>query len=151
MDKLQIEFWKNNSGQDREYKTASAITNVTSWNHYIITWDNTNIQTTPTVYINGVAQAVSSTQGAGTGNAGTINGTIALMGNDGVDTSTELQGSLSHFAFFNKSLSASERAEVMSAADLTLISCASNIIDYWKLGDELISNNVGDTLSSKAA
>jgi len=147
-NKLQIRLYQNNASHKNIFKTDSALTDADTWNHYIVMFDESDIETVPTVYVNTVLKATSKTDGSRTGAIGAIAATIALMGNDAASTNTELQGSLCNFAFFNKSLSSPERTEIMNTTDLTTTSCASDIIDYWKLGDELTSNNVGDTLSA---
>ena len=125
------------------------VSNVTEWNHYAIIINIDAAEEVPTLYINAVPATFTYDSGAQTGNLGTIAGRISLLGNDQPSSVGKLQGSLQHFAFYNKRLSPVEVNEVYISRSLEDISFASNIIDYWQLGneDEFDEFNYGDSVT----
>ena len=125
--------------------------NLTSWGHYIVTINLDLIEEKPIVYVNKRLVPVVEQTSNRTGNIGTI-GYIGLAVGfwDGA-SSSELQGSLQHFAFINKSLAQSEVDELYRSSNLvnTSLNNGSNIIDYWQLGNEenIYPLNIGDPIS----
>ena len=133
-----LKIWMQNGSPYQYYQTAAASSSSfwENWNHFVIVVNVSNMAETPLVYLNGSAVSVFDIGGSGTGAMATIAGRLSLMGNDTDATNAELQGSLQHFAFFNKQLSEEEVNIAYNSKDLSESSLSSNIIDYWRLGEE---------------
>ena len=111
------------------------------WTHFVIAYNSSAIETAPDFYINAVPVAPESNL-TGTGAARQIAGRMALMGNDATTNNSELQGSMQDFAWYGKQLSQIEVNEIYDAHDLATTSVASDIIDFWRLGD--VNVTLGD-------
>ncbi|MGA0083103.1 MAG: hypothetical protein ACO3H5_05640, partial [Candidatus Nanopelagicales bacterium] len=120
-----------------------------NWKNIVISWSG-NTTNAPEMSINGAAFVVASLYSGPAGGT-TINQLDRLyLLDDGSSASNayELQGSLQNFAIYNKQFVLSDAVAIYNsgvALDVPLSS--SNLLDYWKLGNET-SLNVGDSISS---
>ena len=108
----------------------------TGFAHYVFSWSG-QLDASPVLFINGIDQGTATISGSGTGVRRSIND-IHIGGNP-ADAGDEIQGNIQNFAFFNKKLTLIEVQELYSdgfSIDIRETSVASNVIDYWRLGEE---------------
>jgi len=134
------------------FQSTNPINNINLWNHFVVVVNLNDVDSIPIYYLNGQAVDVTffSNPAASSGAVRAIAGRLALMGNDADNAFSELQGSLQEFAFYNTEISAVQALSIYQSIDLTSASTyKSNIIDYWRLGEEaeFDSYNYGDSVA----
>ena len=140
---LRIRFYGGDPNDFvRRWQVPQPSSMSKKWNHFVIIYNSNAIENAPEFYINAIPVTPTSPTGTGTGNARKIAGRMSLMGNDELATNTELQGSMQDFAFFRGQLTQVDINEIYDAHDLTTISKAPFIIDYWRLGN--VNVTLGD-------
>ena len=115
-----------------------------SLNHYCISWSG-DMTERAILYVNGNDQG-SSTLVTGATTRSAL-GTIRI--GDKASSSRAPEGPLLHLAFINKELTPSEVLELYSDGFINAVtntSLVENILDYWKLGEELDTLTAGDSV-----
>ena len=88
------------------WTTPTDSITLNTWQHVAITYDNSSNANTPTIYINGVAQALAQSH-AGSGTATPDNDANMYIGNNGA-SDRAFEGSIDDVRIYNRALSADE-------------------------------------------
>ena len=137
-------YLRNASNDYRGFITSNVVSATTDeWFHCALIISATTIEAEPILYVNGATLSfdMSSVDGSATG---ALNQMIHISVLDGLQTtsSEELQGAMYDLAFYNIQLDSTKVNEIINQKDnLTRLSFAGNILDYWKLGEEPEFNN----------
>ena len=126
------------SGNNKQYKFTSPMTQTNRWYHVVITW-NGNFSSNPTVYVDATSIGSPTVSGTGTGN--TLKELKKIQIGDIFSNSTafELKGRLSHFVMYSTNFTTTGPINTLynNGSPLsTGLPSSSDIIDFWLLGNE---------------
>ncbi len=120
-----------------------------SWKHIVVTWDG-NFSSNPVLYTNGTPSSPYFVlDGGGSGTTRADFTRISIFDSDDTSLLYELKGSLQEFALYDIELNQSQVNEIYNDGkkyNLSSFSSVGNILNYWKLGEELTSLSIGDSV-----
>ena len=129
-------------------KRAGHLLNDGVWHHYVVTYDGSTLASGVTLYEDGVL--ISGTVERDNLSGTTVNGSSFIIGSTG--SAEYFAGSLDEISIYNKTLSASEVSAMYSGGstvDLSILSSSSNLIGWWRMGDNDTYPNLLDRSISK--
>ena len=150
---IQFLAVENGTTNYKKWIAPADFDSFTSWNHIVITWDG-DFASYPSLYVNGSSVPFESIEGTATGTTREAIAKPHLFDIALADPLYELKGSLQEFAFYSKVLSTAEITEIYNNGnyiDLSTSSIVGDILDYWHLGEELTSYEIGDSVPSSTA
>ncbi|MHA2426444.1 MAG: LamG-like jellyroll fold domain-containing protein [Candidatus Hermodarchaeia archaeon] len=143
------ELWfylgNNNGATNRILVRTTNTFNDGSWKHAVVTWagsvspDANDV----TLYINGSSEAYAITTNALVGTITTPN-SFYLAGRASSGSLFPFNGYLDEIAAYDKELSSAEVTAIYNAGipnDLSLLSSASNLVGWWRMGDSATRND----------
>lgn len=124
------------AGTDNKIEGASTTTgyNDGRWHHYVITYDGSSTLAGLTVYVDDVAQTLTSTFDAASGSLlTTVPFQIGAR-----NTGTFFNGTIDDVAVYDIELSAGQVTTIYNGGnpnDLTVNGPTGNLVGYWRMGD----------------
>ena len=103
---VKVRFAQRFSGDDGIWVTDNTVATIGSWTHIVVTYDNDAVGNDPTIYINGVAVAITEST-APTGTRTTDVGDNLYIGNASSDAST-FDGEIDEVRFYDTTLTAAQ-------------------------------------------
>ena len=130
------------SGAVYKYVDSSVLA-VDTWHHVVATYDGSNTVGGINLYING------SLDNSTTGTSGTltsITSAESLKIGKYASSSNMYEGNIDDVIVFNAELSASDVTDIYNSGKPKDESSTSNVLGYWRMGDNTISPNVPSAL-----
>jgi len=130
------------SGAVYKYVDSSVLA-VDTWHHVVATYDGSNTVGGINLYING------SLDNSTTGTSGTltsITSAESLKIGKYASSSNMYEGNIDDVIVFNAELSASDVTDIYNSGKPKDESSTSNVVGYWRMGDNTISPNVPSAL-----
>ena len=141
----KLRFWIANNYWGTKYMQVSGGTTITGsvWHHVVATYDGSGNRSGMKIYLNGAAETL--TDAGATSLSDTMVSTEPLK--IGVnDASNYMSGHIDDVIIFDAELSASDVTDIYNSGKPKDESSTSNVVGYWKMGDNTISPNVPSAL-----
>jgi len=140
---LQSQLRSNSGGTVHTF--TDLVLTAGAWNHVVFTFDGSSNQNGIKAYLNGTVSAVLPASAAMTGSfANTAN---LVFGYYQRTPGQYFTGNVDELAVFNKALTQTEVTEIYNTGtptDLLSFSAFSNILSWWRCGDDDVSPTILD-------
>ena len=156
-------FYSSDNGADAVSKriSSAAITTLTSWNHYAVTYEGGVAPGTVVLYLNGIE--IASAHSGESDQTAIHSGTATLAIGSGTGGGSHWDGKISEVAIYNSTLSASQIATLYNGREPYNHKegvATGNLVSWWRMGDGvlddgnvagngLIADQVNATLSTE--